>query len=219
MQALRRHRFPVCGQALATELRISLRTLYRDVASLRAQGAHIEGEPGLGYVLRPGFVLPPLMFSEEEIEALVLGTRWVASRADQPLGLAARNVIAKISAVLPAELRHMLDASALLVGPAEATTESDLTTQQIRQAIRAQRKLEIAYRDLKGNESARSIWPFAMGFFDQVRVIVAWCELRQEIRHFRTDNVITLRLTGEAYPRHGQALLKEWRASQGISPS
>jgi predicted DNA-binding transcriptional regulator YafY len=82
IQILRRHRYPVSGAALASELGISLRTLYRDIGTLQAQGATIDGAPGLGYVLRPGFMLPPLMFSHEEIEALALGSRWVADRAD-----------------------------------------------------------------------------------------------------------------------------------------
>jgi biotin operon repressor len=119
MQVLRRHRYPVSGASLASELGISLRTLYRDIVSLQAQGARIDGEAGVGYVLRPGFMLPPLMFSQEEIEALVLGSRWVADRADSRLGDAARNAIAKISAVLPDDLRLELDTSALLVGPAK----------------------------------------------------------------------------------------------------
>src|SRR5947207_3488415 len=113
IQILYRHRHPVSGAMLADELRVSLRTLYRDIASLQAQGAHIDGEPGMGYVLKPGFMLPPLMFSEEEIEALVLGSRWVADRGDSELAEAARNVLAKIGAVLPADLRHELDASTL----------------------------------------------------------------------------------------------------------
>src|SRR4051812_27083015 len=109
MQALRLRRFPVTGLELASELGISLRTLYRDIASLQAQGARIDGEPGLGYLLRPGFMLPPMMFSEEEIEALVLGSRWVAERADSTLSAAARHALAKIASVLPAELQNRLD--------------------------------------------------------------------------------------------------------------
>ena len=101
LQLLHRHRRPVTGQSLADELGVSVRTLYRDIATLQAQGAHIEGEPGLGYVLRPGFLLPPLMFSEEELSALVLGMRWVADRGDGPLARAARDATAKIAAVLP----------------------------------------------------------------------------------------------------------------------
>jgi predicted DNA-binding transcriptional regulator YafY len=136
LQALRQHRFPVSGASLAAELGVSLRTLYRDIATLQAQGAHIEGEPGLGYVLRPGFMLPPLMFSAEEIEALVLGSQWVAKRTDTQLGRAAQNALAKISAVLPAEMRHCLDSSSLLVGsPSQAEADAvDLSI--IRQAIR-----------------------------------------------------------------------------------
>ena len=116
MQCLRRHRYPVGGAALASELGISVRTLYRDIAALQAQGARIDGEPGVGYVLRPGFMLPPLMFSEDEIEALVLGSRWVADRADDPLGRAARNALAKIAAVLPTDLRKSLHRSCAGLG-------------------------------------------------------------------------------------------------------
>jgi biotin operon repressor len=125
IQLLRRHRFPVRGAALADELGVSLRTLYRDIAVLNVQGAHIDGEAGVGYVLRPGFMLPPLMFSEEEIEALVLGSRWVAERADGPLRAAARNALARIVAVLPDDLRDGADASGLLVGPGEAIAAGD----------------------------------------------------------------------------------------------
>ena len=117
LQALRRHRRPVSGATLAAETGVSLRTLYRDIASLQAQGAHIEGEAGLGYVLKPGFMLPPMMFSAEEIEALVLGSRWVAKVADGKLATAASDALAKIAAVLPADLRDETDTSTLLVGP------------------------------------------------------------------------------------------------------
>ena len=102
---LRGYRRPVSGAVLAEALGISLRTLYRDIDTLNAQGAHIDGEPGVGYVLRPGFMLPPLMFSEEEIEAIVLGSRWVADRADAALSAAARSALAKIAAVLPPDLK------------------------------------------------------------------------------------------------------------------
>lgn len=216
MQCLRRHRYPVSGAALAVELGISLRTLYRDIASLQAQGARIDGEAGVGYLLRPGFMLPPLMFSEDEIEALVLGSRWVAARADTRLGDAARNALAKIGAVLPEDLRHALDASALLVGPGEPIAAGDQELARIRLAIRTERKLEIDYRDLQGKESTRTVWPFALGFFDRVRVVVGWCELRQAIRHFRTDRIIRLSVSDTRYPRRRQALLKQWRQSEGI---
>ena len=218
LQLLRRHRRPVSGELLADELGISLRTLYRDVATLNAQGARIDGEPGMGYIMRPGFMLPPLMFSEDEIEALVLGSRWVAKRADKPLGQAARNALAKIAAVLPPDLQDGLEASPLLVGScAVAAGDTELTA--IRQAIRTERKLRIRYTSEDGSKTRRTIWPFAVGFFDRARVVAAWCETRKAYRHFRTDRIAALTLTETRYPRRRQALLKEWREREGIAAS
>lgn len=216
MQILRRHRQPVSGRTLARELGVSLRTLYRDIATLQAQGAGIEGEPGVGYVLRPGFLLPPLMFTEEEVEALVLGSRWVVDRGDSRLAGASRNALAKIAAVLPPDRHEGMDGSALLVGPGEPIAAGDAELATIRHAIRAERKLELSYRDGNGSESRRTIWPFALGFFDRVRVVVAWCELRQSFRHFRTDRILALTATETRYPRRRQAMLKEWREAEGI---
>ncbi len=217
MQCLRRYRVPVSGALLAGELGISLRTLYRDIASLQAQGASIGSEAGVGYVLRPGFTLPPLMFSQDEIEALVLGSRWVADRADSRLAGAARNSLAKIAAVLPADLRFDLESSAMLIAPGDANAAGDLELTEIRIAIRREHRCEIGYRDLKDKESKRVIWPFAIGFFDRVRVVIAWCELREDIRHFRTDRIMDLNVLDDRYPRRRQALLKEWRHLQGIT--
>ncbi|WP_312378348.1 helix-turn-helix transcriptional regulator [Pseudomonas oryzihabitans] len=121
LQALRRHRRAVSGRALAAETGVSLRTLYRDIASLQALGAAIEGEPGVGYILKPGFLLPPLMFTPEELEALVLGSRWVAERTDGSLAAAASNALARISAVLPSELQNELAMTTLLIGPSRET--------------------------------------------------------------------------------------------------
>ena len=159
---------------------------------------------------------PPLMFSEDEIEALVLGSRWVADRADAQLSEAARNVIAKIAAILPADLRLGLEISVLLVGPEEPIATGDKELAQIRLAIRSERKLEIHYRDLKEKKSTRTIWPFAVGFFERVRVVVGWCELRQEFRHFRIDRIIELTLSEQRYPRRRHAMFKAWREVEGI---
>ena len=216
MQILRRHRYPISGAKLAVELGISLRTLYRDIVTLQSQGAHIDGEPGVGYVLRPGFMLPPLMFSEEEIEALVLGSRWVADRADSQLQSAARNALAKIAAVLPADLRHQLNANALLIGPGQPIAAGDVELSTIRLAIRREQKLLISYTDVNEKETQRTLWPFALGFFEQVRIVIAWCELRQEFRHFRTDRIIKLTVLETRYPDRRQILLKKWRETQGI---
>ena len=216
IQVLRRHRHPVSGQTLSDELGVSLRTIYRDVQTLIGQGASIDGEAGVGYVLRPGFVLPPLMFSDEEIEALVLGSRWVAQRTDEPLARAAANAIAKIAAVLPDDLRERMDDSGLLAGPGSEPKEERIDLTPIRRAIRAERKLILRYVDAKGERSRRTVWPIVLGFFDRSRVLAAWCELRQDYRHFRTDRIIGLRLTDKRYPRRRRALMKEWREIEGI---
>ncbi|SDR24738.1 Predicted DNA-binding transcriptional regulator YafY, contains an HTH and WYL domains [Rhizobiales bacterium GAS191] len=218
IQILRRHRRPVSGHLLAEELGISLRSLYRDIRALQAQGAAIDGEPGLGYILRPGFMLPPLMFQEEEIEALVLGSRWVAKRGDARLGAAARNALAKIAAVLPQDLRDTLDATTLLVGSGAPIAAGDAELSLIRQAIRTERKLAITYESGGGGKTERTVWPFALGFFDRVRVVAAWCELRQGYRNFRTDRIAALTVTETRYPRRRLALLKEWREVERIPP-
>lgn len=214
LQILRRHRNPVAGQTLADELDISLRTLYRDIATLQAQGADIEGEAGLGYILKPGFMLPPLMFTEDELEALVLGSRWVAGRTDGELAFAARNALAKIANVLPQDLRDNLDANNLMVIPGEPVAAGPVDLAPIRRAIRAERKLDIKYRDERGADTQRIIWPFALGFFERVRVAVAWCELRQDFRNFRVDRIADLTVTETRYPKRRAALLKAWREKE-----
>lgn len=216
IQLLRQHRYPVSGEALARELGVSLRTIYRDVASLQAQGADIAGEPGVGYLLRPGFMLPPLMFTEEELEALVLGARWVAQGGDRELAAAARAALAKVGAVLPADLRQELEGSTLLVPSRPQEPVADEVLVGLRQAIRQERKVVLDYRDAAGAATRRTIWPFALGFFERTRVVAAWCEARQAFRHFRGDRIAALDVTGERYPRRRHALLAEWRASEGI---
>lgn len=216
LQILRRHRQPVGGRTLAAQLGISLRTLYRDIATLQGQGAAITGEAGLGYVLRPGFTLPPLMFSLDEVEALVLGSRWVAGRADDRLALAARDALAKIAAVLPTDMRADVDNTPLLVGSGGHQPPAAADMSVIRDAIRGERKLALHYQDGKADVSRRVVWPFVLGFFNDVRIIAAWCELRQDFRHFRIDRIRSLAVMDVRYPRRRATLLREWRQSQGI---
>ena len=213
LEHLRTHRQPVPGATLAQHQGVSLRTLYRDIATLREQGARIEGEPGVGYVLRPGFTLPPLMFSADELEALVLGARWVASHAADPeLARAARDAVQRIGAVLPPELRLAVETSGLFV-PARAHAPSPAPWLPVlRRAIRDEHALLLHYRDEGGAVTQRRIWPFAMAFFDQARLIAAWCELRQDFRHFRADRVVDLADSGTRYPERRHALIRRWRA-------
>lgn len=211
IQALRSHRRPVTGRALAAELGVSIRTLYRDIATLQGQGADIQGEPGLGYVLKPGFMLPPLMFSEDEIEAITLGVAWVSRRADARLGKAAGNAAAKIGAVLPEDLRREMETSSLMIGPGEPVTGGDIDLGAVRDAIRRERKLKIEYRDRDDVATVRTVWPFLLAFFDRMRMIVAWCELRQGYRHFRADRIVSMEVTDERSGRRRLAMAKEWR--------
>ena len=214
IEELRRHRRPVAGAKLAGSLGISIRTLYRDIDSLRAQGAAIEGEAGLGYVLRPGFMLPPLMFDDDEIEALVLGSRWVAVRADERLATAAANALTRIASVLPDDLARRLETSPLVVGPASSAADAGSDLSVVRRAMERERKLEITYRDGTGSETERLIWPFVVGFFDGAQLVSAWCELRQGIRHFRLDRISRLVETDIRYPRRRRELEREWREAE-----
>jgi predicted DNA-binding transcriptional regulator YafY len=217
IQVLRRHRRPVSGQALADELGVSLRTVYRDIQTLIGQGAAIDGEAGIGFVLRPGFVLPPLMFTDEEIEALVLGLRFVARQTDAPLERAAADALAKIAAVLPDDLRERVADVGLIAAPVAVVDPIDLAP--LRAAIRSEHKVVLDYADKQGERTRRTIWPIAIGFFERTRVIAAWCELRADFRHFRTDRIAALRLTGRRYPQRRRALMRQWRESEGISES
>ncbi len=210
---LRRARCPVTAADLASRHAVSLRTLYRDIASLRAQGADIEGDPGIGYRLKPGFLLPPLMFGTDELEALVLGARWVEAQADAELSQAATTALARISATLPEAMRIAIDTSGLFVPVWHENKTPEPWLPLLRHAIRDKRKLRMTYVDAGGEPSTRIVWPFAMAFFDPItRTFAAWCELRSAFRHFRADRVTALADAGEPYPERRHALLKRWRA-------
>jgi predicted DNA-binding transcriptional regulator YafY len=216
IQFLRRHRRPVTGRQIAGEMRVSLRTVYRDIATLTGQGAPIEGEAGVGFILRPGFLLPPLMFRDEEIEALVLGSRWVSQLPDASLSRAAQDALAKINSVLPAALRERAEFSGLFPVPRLEVLHDRVDAAVLRGAIRDERKLRLVYRDDKGLETRRIVWPLAIGFYERLRVLVAWCELRADFRHFRTDRMESAEMLDERLPRGRQALIAEWQAREGV---
>ncbi|MDT8330238.1 YafY family protein [Roseomonas gilardii] len=214
LQALRRRRHPVRGADLAEELGVSLRTLYRDIATLQAQGAAIEGEAGLGYVLRPGFFLPPLRFSEDEMDALLLGLRFVAQRGAPVLDEAAEDALAKILAAMPPEAELQARDGALLSGMDDSAGAPHLAT--LREAMQQERRLHLRYTDKKGVASERIVWPVAIGFFGEAEVLAAWCETRQDFRHFRLDRIVALRIDTDRYPRRRRLLLAEWRLQQDL---
>ncbi len=216
MQSLRLRRRPVAGSALAEELGVSLRTLYRDIESLKAQGARIEGEAGLGYVLKPGFTLPPLMFTLDEVEAMALGARWVQGRADEGLKSAAQNALAKIAAVLPPERAAALDWPTLLAGAGAAGAAELAALPVVREALAHERKVKFAYADKDGRPSDRIVWPVAVGFFDSARMLAAWCETRQAFRHFRLDRMAAVAVLDQKLPKARRTLLKDWRRAEGL---
>jgi len=217
MDALRGNRRPVTASALAERLGVSERTIYRDIQALAQLGAPVEGSAGVGYVLRTGFFLPPLMFDADELEALVLGARWVRHQGDDSLSAAAERALAKIATATPRDLRdHMAETSLWVpVGPTPA--RPDPFVRPAREAIRRQCKLRIAYRDEHDASSERVVWPFALAFFQERRVMAAWCELRDAIRHFRVDRIVQAELGSERYPTPRHALLKQWRALHNIA--
>ena len=206
---LRRRRRPVRGAQLADQLGISLRTLYRDIDALRAQSAVIAGDPGVGYQLRAGFMLPPMMFSPDELEALVLGARWVASHADPELAEAAGRALDRVVGVLPEGLRLQVETSGLFA-PDWSPVPPEPWLPALRRAIREGNAVRLRYRDAQGRASERLVWPFAMAFLADMRLLAAWCESRADFRHFRADRVLALEDTGRRYPEQRQRLVRRW---------
>ena len=164
IQVLRSSRRPVTAAALAAELEVTVRTVYRDVATLQARRVPIEGAPGIGYVLRRGFDLPPLMFTTEEVDAIAVGARLVRRLRDARLQRAADSVLAKVMEVLPDALRTPLEAPAFYVSGGDAVAPTGVDLAGVRGAIRESRKMRIAYIDDKGRHTERTIWPIAMAY-------------------------------------------------------
>ncbi|PKP80284.1 MAG: YafY family transcriptional regulator [Alphaproteobacteria bacterium HGW-Alphaproteobacteria-18] len=209
IQVLRRQRAPVTGRALAEELEVSLRTLYRDMAELIAQRVPIRGEAGTGYVLEEGYDMPPLMLTADELEAAVLGARWVAARGDAALARGARDLIAKLTVAVPRELQPVIVDSGLRPVSLRKRPKDSLDVAIVRQAIRQQMKLRLDYADEAGAVTQRAVWPFLLAYWDEVALICAWCELRQGFRHFRTDRVRAAEMLGR-FPERVGRLRRRW---------
>jgi len=211
MDALRRHRRPVTAAQLAEEQGVSVRTLYRDVRTLIGLGAPIDGEAGVGYMLRPGFFMPPLMFTPEELEALVLGARWVQAQPDNGLADAARNALGKIATASPDDLRDRIGDTGLWPVLIRGAREAMPVLGLVRSAMRSEMALHIGYADERGNESERDIWPVQLAYYEGKQIIVAWCVMREAFRHFRTDRIVRAALTEQRYGRRRAQLTREWR--------
>lgn len=216
IQILRRVRRPVSAQAIADELEVSKRSVYRDIATLTAQRVPIRGEAGVGYVLEEGFDMPPLMLTAEEIDAAVLGALWVSTRAEPELARAAENLIAKIEAITPRPLRRHIAAAAMSVRPVSPASEDKVDAAMLRQAILEGRKVSLGYRDGDGKESKRVIWPVLLGYRDEGRILAAWCELRQGFRYFRTDRMTFAEALDQRYPESRGSLKERWRKAMDV---
>ena len=217
-QALRRRRFPVTAGLLAEELAVSERTIYRDIASLQGTGVPVRGEAGVGYILEAGFDLPPLMLTEEECEALMLGARFVRQRGDPRLRRVIDDAIAKIEAVLPDQLRQALREASLYAPSFGAMPADTVPIEELRRAMRENRKLSLRYRDPNDKETLRVIWPVLLGYFERTRGLIAWCELRNDFRHFRTDRMLAIEVLDARPPRRRAVLLREWEKAMAACP-
>ncbi|MCP5080732.1 MAG: YafY family transcriptional regulator [Alphaproteobacteria bacterium] len=210
IQILRSTRSPITGRELANELEISIATLYRDMAELHAQRIPITGEAGVGYVLDDGYDMPPLMLTADELEAAALGAAWVAQEADPSLARAARDLVSKLSSAIPKELRPIvLDASSKAI-QTRARVSERFDSALLRHAIRERYRLQLIYTDRDGSTSDRIVWPLLIAFLDRTRYLVAWCETKEDYRHFKTERVQELKVLAEKYPGRRAALLRGW---------
>lgn len=210
IQILRSTRSPITGRELADELEVSLSTLYRDMAELHAQRIPIIGEAGIGYVLDDGYDMPPLMLTADELEAAALGAAWVASEADPSLARAARDLVSKLSAAIPKELRPVvLDGSTKPI-QTRARVAERFDSALLRHAIRERYTLQLVYTDRDGRMTDRIVWPLLIAFLDRTRYLVGWCETKDDYRHFKTERVQELKVLSNKYPGRRAALLKGW---------
>lgn len=214
IQTLRSARQPVTGRALATEFEISLRTLYRDMAELIAQRVPVRGEAGTGYVIGNDYDMPPLMLTVDELEAAVLGAAWVAQRGDDALARGARDLVAKLSAAVPDHLRTVILDSALKPMSFQPREIDGFDVASIRAAIRDRKKVAIQYSDGDGQPSERIIWPILIAYMQEIRIVAAYCELRNDFRHFRTDRMSAGVILDAKVPEPLRSLRNRWEQSQ-----
>ena len=218
IQILRRGSRPVTADVIAAELETSKRNVYRDIADLIGQRVPIRGEAGVGYVLEGGFDLPPLMLTADEVEVAVLGAQWVRTRGDAALAKAAQDLVAKIGAAVPEHLRPLILDPAVRSHGGWDKAEDRMDMARARAAIHAGEKVWLRYADEQGRETERTIWPFAVGYLDAVRLLVAWCELRGDFRSFRADRVVEATFLEERYPERPGTLRARWRKAMNRQP-
>jgi predicted DNA-binding transcriptional regulator YafY len=189
VQLLRRRRTVVTAAQLAGKLEVSERTVYRDIRDLIQAGTPIDGEAGVGYRLRPGYDLPPLMFDREEVQALVLGARIVRQVGDPALARASESILSKVAAVLPKDLEPLLAESRLFASNTVSIARSAAGLAVAREALVGQRRMRLKYANERGEETERTVRPLGVFFWGRTWTLAAWCELRSGFRNFRLDRV------------------------------
>jgi predicted DNA-binding transcriptional regulator YafY len=209
MQLLRTLPAPVKALSLSTELEVSLRTVYRDVDSLRAAGAMIDGEAGYGYTLVEDPALPPMMFTLDEVEAMVLGLREVQEIADPVLADAAKNVLSKVAAGLPKNLQNELRHSVLHVKNFAPRPEIFVDVAEFRRQTRMENELQIGYTDAHGAVTKRAILPLSIVYMMNKLVVIAHCQLRQDFRAFRMDRIANFEPTGKSFKPKRVSMLRD----------
>ncbi len=214
IQMLRTSQTPLTAEAIAKRLEVTKRTVYRDIAALQASRVPIEGAAGIGYVMRRGYDLPPLMFSPEEIEAIAVGLSLVSRTGDCSLEAAGRSAAAKIGEVLPCDMTG-IDAMPLYVSRWHDIPEPTVDLATMRRAIREERKLLLTYRDAENRETERTIRPLGLVYYVDGIHLAAWCEMRQDFRHFRHDRIECCRLLEDGF-RDGNTLRKTWRENRKL---
>jgi predicted DNA-binding transcriptional regulator YafY len=211
IQQLRGDRL-VTAQVLSEKLEVSVRTVYRDIRDLQASGVPIDGAAGVGYLLRPGYHLPPLMFLPAEIEALIVGARMVKAWAGRSIAAAAAEALVKIGAVVPEDrMRAAQRVPVFALGTRLQDSDRD-NLDAFGRAIDGRLKVRFAYCDAEDSGSQRIVRPLALHFWGQVWTLAAWCELRDDFRTFRVDRVEGIELTEERYEREAGKTLEDYLA-------
>ncbi|WP_170563635.1 helix-turn-helix transcriptional regulator [Ruegeria atlantica] len=209
MQALRSGPSPRTSQQLAQDLGVSPRTVHRDIESLRGLGAVIDGEAGFGFTLIEDATLPPLGFTDDELEALVLGLREVQAIGDPGLADAAGNALRKLQGRLPQRQSHRLTHAVLTATRFDRPAKPTITVGDLRQATWDERTIEFAYTDAKGDDTRRKVNPLSIVYMDRSNVLISWCHLRQDFRVFRLDRIREMSVTDESFRPNRIPLLRE----------
>ncbi len=199
VEFLKSRRRAVTAKIIAEEFEVNIRTVYRDIADLQLSGVPVIGEAGVGYMLNQDYIVRPLMFDIEEIEALVLGAQMVKSWADPALAKAARQSLNKITAIVPKERRSDMEDTALFSLPSQAKTEITIDSTALRHAIRLKKLVKFDYDKESKHRSSRHVRPLALAFFGPVWLLLGWCESRKDFRNFRLDRMKKLHITEEHF--------------------